>query len=147
METSEKLGKLKLIRREDKFREGLLISLLYKMQLAPVSTHRTDERRKDIVCHEINAFAIREWLAVVAKIWRTTGFTSGAGGVATLVNQIGECFDYPYKDPLSKSVQSICKVFVMTNDKIIHTAREKIAEEVFMAHSKIYRLFIFQLLL
>jgi len=129
----EKLDKLETLQRidsEDKFREKVLIPLFDKMGLAPVHTHGTNERGKDIVCKEENAFGNREWLAIVVKIGKITGSTSGTSGFQTVLNQIKEAFDYPYKDPNTKNNVSINKVQVITNDKIIATAQEKIVDKL-----------------
>lgn len=130
MAAQEKIDTLRRIEREDKFREAVLLPLLDKMGLAPVHTHGPNERGKDIVCKESNSFDLVEWIAVVAKVGRITGSTSGQSSLSTILNQIVEAFDYSYKDPATKTNVSINKVIVVTNHEILATAKDKLVDKL-----------------
>lgn len=128
--TSDKNETLRRIGHEDKFREDVLMPLLGKMGLTPVHTHGSDERGKDIVCKESNEFRIIEWVAIVAKVGKITGSTSGSSSFQTVLNQVKEAFSYPYKDPTTKTECSINKVLVVTNDEILQAAKNKIVDKL-----------------
>lgn len=130
MDAQEKIDTLRRIEREDKFREAVLLPLFDKMGLAPVHTHGPNERGKDFVCKERNTFDLTEWIAVVAKVGKITGSTSGPSSLSTILNQIVEAFEYSYKDPVNKANVSINKVIVVTNHEILATAKDKLVDNL-----------------
>ena len=136
MAATDKIETLRRIEHEDKFRETVLMPLFDKMGLSPVHTHGSNERGKDIVCYETNAFGLTEWIAIIAKVGKITGSTYSVGGFQTVLNQVEEAFGYPYKDPRSKRDVSINKAIVVTNDEILVTAREKIVDKLGVPSAK-----------
>lgn len=130
MELKEKLEALKRIPNEAKFREVILMTLFDKMGLSPNHTHGPEEKGKDIVCKEENSLKMVEHIAVVAKVGKITGSTSGVAGFQTVFNQIQEAFNYPYKDPKTKVEIPINKVVVVTNEDIPATTQNKIVDRL-----------------
>ena len=131
MTEKSKLETLRNFGTETAFREKVLVPLFEKRGIEQVTlTHGTGERGKDIVGKENNRLDRCEWLAVVVKIGKVTGSTSAADGFQNVANQVQEAFSYAYKDPISKTPVPINKVFVVTNDDIKETAREKIVDNI-----------------
>lgn len=123
---ADKRKLLESIQREDWFREELLFPLLSKMDLNPILTHGIMEKGKDLVCSELEKFDAKEWIAIVAKIGNITGTTSGPQGYETILNQIHECFRLPYSDETQREPVNMNKVFVITNARILSSAKDKI---------------------
>lgn len=128
MDKNDKAQRLRKISQEANLRE-VLMNLFDRMGLQPVLTHGSIEHGKDIVCCETNAFSVTEWSAFVVKRGKITGATSGSASLQTILNQVSEAFIHPYADAKSARKVRINKVFVVSNDEILPTAREKIPEK------------------
>ena len=141
MQANSKVEALRKIPQEANLRE-ILMNLLERMGLDPVLTHGSVEHGKDIVCtEEDSVLKCPEWVAVVVKLGRVTGSTSGHGSLQTVINQVQEAFIHPFHDLKQGRKVPINKVWVVTNDVILETAREKITEKL-IALGTIARTFI-----
>lgn len=108
----------------------MLMTLFVKMGLDPILTHGADEHGRDIVCRETtNVLKVSEWIGCVVKLGPITGGTSGSGSLQTIANQVSEAFIHSYVDLKTKQKVKINKVYVITNDEILSTARDKIPEK------------------
>ena len=143
MKHEQKLNFLHAIDREDRFRKHILIPLFRALEVAPIETHGSLERGKDIVCKEINAIGLTEYISIVAKIGNITGSVSGPNSYSIVRNQVNDSFDFAYKDTKINQEVSINKVFVITNKKILQTAKDKIVtklREPRAAHANVHYL-------
>jgi hypothetical protein len=129
MNESAKQKRLTKISQESNLRE-LLVKLFERMGSNPILTHGGLELGKDIVCKETNMAGATEWVGCVVKVGKISGATSGNASLQTIANQAQEVFAHPYADTVTKQKHPINKVFIITNDVIIETAREKLIEKV-----------------
>jgi len=122
--------KIKLIQslNETELREKLLIPLFTKMGfIDPILHHHSNEKGKDIILKEFDQkFKKTYYLAVVVKAGDVTGSASSSSSYFTLLNQIKQSLNEPYKHIYELKEVLIDQVIVVISGKFLPTSLESI---------------------
>jgi hypothetical protein len=126
--TREEKTKLIQVLKEDELREKVLVPLFSKMGfIDPIIHHHNNEKGKDIVIKEYDTkFKKTLFLAVVVKIGDITGSASGNSNYFTLLNQIRQALNEPYKHIYELKEVYIDQVIVVISGEFIPTSLESI---------------------
>ncbi len=127
MELSEKIKVLQDL-NEDSLRETVLIPLFSKMGfIDPIIHHHSNEKGKDIICKEYdNKFHKTNYLAAVVKAGDVTGSASGNSNYFTLINQVKQSLNEPYKDIYEIKEINVDQVIIVISGKFLPTSLESI---------------------
>jgi hypothetical protein len=113
---------------EDDLRREVLIPLLAKLGFHdPILHHHAGEKGKDIVCKELDdKFGKTRYLAVVVKRGDITGSASGSNGYFTVINQIKQALNEPYKHVYDLREVAIDQVILVASGEFLPTALESV---------------------
>lgn len=123
-EQKEKIASLD----EKEFREKLLIPLFSKMGfIDPILHHHSNEKGKDIVMKEYDSkFKTTNYIAVVVKAGDVNGSSSSSSSYFTLINQVKQSINEPYKHIYELKEVSIDQVIIVISGKFLPTSLESI---------------------
>lgn len=127
MTLEDKIEKIKSL-KEDELREKLLIPLFSKMGfLDPILHHHSNEKGKDIVIKEYDPkFKKTSYIAVVVKAGDVNGSSSSSSSYFTLLNQVKQAINEPYKHIYELKEISIDQVIIVISGKFLPTSLESI---------------------
>jgi hypothetical protein len=110
---------------ERSLRACVLIPLFEAMGFHDVSHHHGGglEQGKDIVMWRYGDLRERENYAVVAKAGKIRGKVTGSGSCSEVRTQIEQCFDTPYKDPITTAMCHVNRCWVVASGTITKEAR------------------------
>jgi hypothetical protein len=113
---------------EADLREKVLIPLFSKMGfIDPILHHHSNEKGKDIILKEFDTkFKKTLYLAVVVKAGNVTGSASGNSNYFTLINQIKQSLNEPYKHIYELKEVIIDQVIIVISGKFLPTSLESI---------------------
>ena len=123
-------SKIKLIQnlKENELREKVLIPLFSKMGfIDPILHHHNNEKGKDIIIKEFDTkFKETKYLAVVVKAGNVNGSASGNSSYFTLLNQVRQALNEPYKHIYDLKEVNIDEVIIVISGKFLPTSLESI---------------------
>lgn len=127
MELSEKIEAIQSL-KEDALRENVLIPLFSKMGfIDPISHHHNNEKGKDIIVKDYDSkFKKTSYLAVVVKAGDVTGSASGNSNYFTLLNQVKQSLNEPYKHIYELREVVIDQVIIVISGRFLPTSLESI---------------------
>jgi hypothetical protein len=113
---------------EDRLRQEVLVPLLTKLGFHdPITHHHAGEKGKDIVCKEFDEkFGKIKYIAVVVKRGDVTGSASGSNSYFTVINQINQALNEPYKHVYELREVMIDQVILVISGDFVPTALESI---------------------
>ncbi len=119
MTSQEKLAAIAAL-SEQQLRTAVLIPLLIKMGYQePFEHHHANERGKDIVCKEWDEKLEKLFfVALVVKAGDITGSVSGNDSIFTVINQVKQCFNEPYRDIYQLKEVQIDRCFIVASGRI-----------------------------
>ncbi len=120
----EKIQKL----TESELRKEVLIPLLVKMGfIDPIEYHHNNEKGKDIICKEFDEkFNKYKYIAVIVKVDDITGSSSANNSIFTVINQIKQAVNEPFKHIYDIREIHIDECIVITSKRIKAPALESI---------------------
>lgn len=126
--TQEK--KLEIIQslNEADLREKVLIPLFSKMGfIDPILHHHSGEKGKDIILKEVDTkFNKINYLSVVVKAGDVTGSASSSSGYFTLINQVKQSLNEPYKHIYELKEIYVDQVIIAISGRFLPTSLESI---------------------
>lgn len=122
--------KIELIKglKEDELRDKLLIPLFTKMGfIDPIVHHHNNEKGKDIILKEFDSkFKKIQYIAVVVKAGDINGSASGNSNYFTLLNQVRQALNEPYKHIYELKEVIIDQVIIVISGRFLPTSLESI---------------------
>jgi hypothetical protein len=114
--------------KEDELREKLLVPLLSKMGfIDPIIHHHSNEKGKDIIFKEYDSkFKKTNYIAVVVKAGDVNGSASGSSSYFTLINQVKQALNEPYKHIYDLNEVNIDRVLIVISGRFLPTSLESI---------------------
>ncbi|HUU18160.1 MAG TPA: hypothetical protein VMW72_13505 [Sedimentisphaerales bacterium] len=127
MTQKEKLEHLLELTEDGLLRE-VLVPLLTKQGFHdPILHHHANEKGKDIVCKELDEkFGKTRYIAVVVKRGKVTGSASGSNSYFTVINQIKQAINEPYKHVYELREVAIDQVIFVASGDILPTALDSV---------------------
>ncbi len=114
--------------KESELRIKLLIPLFSKMGfIDPILHHHSNEKGKDIVIKEYDPkFKTTSYLAVVVKAGDVNGSASSSSSYFTLLNQVKQAINEPYKHIYELKEVYIDQVIILVSGVFLPTSLESI---------------------
>ena len=127
MTTKEKREHLQDL-SEAALRKDVLVPLLTKLGFHdPILYHHSGEKGKDIVCKEFDEkFGKTKYIAVVVKKGNITGSASGANGYFTVLNQVKQALNEPYRHVYELREVLIDQVIIVASGDFLPTALDSV---------------------
>lgn len=114
--------------KEDELREKVLIPLFSKMGfIDPIIHHHSNEKGKDIILKEYDSkFKETKYLAVIVKAGDVNGSASGNSNYFTLINQVKQALNEPYKHIYDLKEVLMDEVIIVISGRFLPTSLESI---------------------
>lgn len=127
MTLDKKIELLKSL-NEDELRSKLLVPLFTKMGfIDPIVHHHSNEKGKDIVLKEFDSkFKNTRYIAVVVKAGDINGSASGNLSYFTLINQIKQAVNEPYKHIYDLKEVFIDQIIIIISGRFLATSLESV---------------------
>lgn len=127
MTLDKKIELLKAL-NEDELRSKLLVPLFTKMGfIDPIIHHHNNEKGKDIVLKEFDSkFKNTRYIAVVVKAGDVNGSASGSSSYFTLINQIKQAINEPYKHIYDLKEVVIDQIIIVISGRFLATSLESV---------------------